>query len=140
MSDPALEFRSKIGAIMIIPAAILILAGAPATAMAMSEGRPVLAAVFTLPFALVAWILLTTKYQITADHLVIRCAFLTSRVPLRSIVHVRPTRTILSAPALSLDRLEITYDGGIAVISPAKREEFLAEIRARCPRAEIRVV
>jgi hypothetical protein len=47
---------------------------------------------------------------------------------------------MLSAPALSLDRLEITHDGGVAVISPANRDRFLAEIRARCPRAEIQMV
>lgn len=140
MAQDVLQFRSKIGAIAIIPIAVVLLLGAPATARAFAAGQPILAIVLSLPIALVAWIALTTKYAITADHLAIRCAFLTSRIPLQTITKVRPTRTILSAPALSLDRLEITHDAGIAVISPRDRERFLAEIRARCPRVEIHVV
>lgn len=135
-----MHFRSKIGAIIVVPAAVVVLLGAPAAAQAVVAGRPFLAAILTLPIGLVTWVLLSTRYTITTDHLAIRCAFVTFRIPLQSITKVRPTRTVLSAPALSLDRLEVTHDAGIAVISPAHAERFLAELRARCPRAEIRVV
>lgn len=140
MGSEVVQFRSKIGAIIVVPAALVLLLGGASAANAMASGRPVLAAVLTLPIALVAWIALTTRYTLTSDHLAIRSAFLNSRIPLRTIRRVRPTSTILSAPALSLDRLEITHDAGIAVISPADRERFLAEIRARCPRAEVQMV
>ena len=140
MNETAIEFRSKVGAIIVIPAVIVVLLGAPAVTQAVIQERYILAALFTVPIALVAWIFATTRYSITPSDLAIRCAFLTSRIPLHSITKVQPTRTALSAPALSLDRLEVTHDAGIAVISPANTDRFLAEIRARCPRAEIRVV
>jgi hypothetical protein len=140
MGTDEIQFRSKIGAIIIIPAVVVLLLGGASAANAMLSGRPVLAAVLTLPIALVAWIALTTRYTLTSDHLAIRSAFVNSSIPLRTIRSVRPTSTALSAPALSMDRLEITHDGGIAVISPDDRARFLAEIRVRCPHAEIRVV
>lgn len=140
MNETPIEFRSKIGAIIVIPAVVVVLLGAPAVTQAVIQGRYILAVLFTVPIALVAWIFATTSYSITPADLAIRCAFVTFRIPLQSITKVQPTRTMLSAPALSLDRLEITHDAGIAVISPANTDRFLAEIRARCPRAEIRVV
>ena len=140
MGADLVEFRSKIGAIIIIPAAIVLLFGGVGTAQAIAVGRPVMALVLGLPIALIAWILLTTRYALTNEHLVIRSAFVSSRIPLQTIRRIRPTRTILSAPALSLDRLEITHDAGVAVISPSDRDRFLAEIRSRCPRAEVQMV
>ncbi len=140
MSSETLYFRSKIGAVIIIPAVIVLLLGGVSTARAIAVGRPFMAVVFALPGVLVAWIALTTRYALTGEHLEIRIASSTARIPLATIRRVRPTRRILSAPALSLDRLEVTHDGGVAVISPAQRDRFLAEIRARCPAAEVLVV
>ena len=57
-----------------------------------------------------------------------------SRIDYASISYVTPTRNPLSAPALSLDRLEVGYGGGVfgmALISPADREHFLKELAAR---------
>ena len=140
MSSDIIHFRSKIGAIIIIPAVVVLLLGGAGAANALASGSPVLAIVLTLPIALVFWVALTTRYTLTREHLTIRSAFLNSSIPLRTIRSIRPTGTVLSAPALSLDRLEITHEAGVAVISPAERERFLDEMRARCPGAEIRIV
>jgi uncharacterized membrane protein YdbT with pleckstrin-like domain len=140
MGSGSIEFRSKIGFVIVIPAVIVLLFGGVSTARAIAAGRIGMAVVLALPIALVAWIALTTRYTLTDEHLEIRITSAVSRIPLAAIRRVRPTRTVLSAPALSLDRLEITHDGGIAVISPNKRELFLAEIRARCPAADVYVV
>lgn len=53
---------------------------------------------------------------------------------------MRPTRTPITAPALSLQRLEIQFFSWRAsiVVSPKDREEFLQLLQERCPRAEIR--
>jgi hypothetical protein len=56
------------------------------------------------------------------------------RIPLGDIVEVRPTRSPLSSPALSLDRLHIRFGEGFfkaAMISPADRQELLGELAAR---------
>jgi hypothetical protein len=46
---------------------------------------------------------------------------------------VRRTATVLSAPALSLDRLEIQHASGALIVSPADRTRFLQTLAARSP-------
>lgn len=54
------------------------------------------------------------------------------RIAIDGIESIRPSRSPLSSPALSLDRLEITYGGGRRLlISPEDREGFLEAIVAR---------
>jgi hypothetical protein len=75
-------------------------------------------------------------YELTEHELVIRSGLFRWRVPLDRIHEVRPIRSLLSAPALSLDRLLIRFerrDGGfgLAMISPRDRAGFLREVAAR---------
>ena len=56
------------------------------------------------------------------------------KVPLAEVTAVRSTRNPLSSPALSLDRLEITYGRRRIMISPEDKARFLKELEARCPR------
>jgi hypothetical protein len=74
-------------------------------------------------------ILRSTYYVIDGDTLVIRSSFITWRVPIREITSVTPTRSALSSPALSLDRLRIEYGKKTILISPEDRERFLAALR-----------
>jgi membrane protein YdbS with pleckstrin-like domain len=71
-------------------------------------------------------------YQVTPMDLVIRSGVIRWRIPLAMIQEIRPTRNPLSAPALSLDRLRVTYkkDRGQAYIfiSPRKKQALLEEI------------
>jgi len=95
-----------------------------------------------LPAALVqglmGWIYFRTGYTVTEKELVIQSAFITWRVPLASIRFVRPTRSPLTSPALSMNRLEIRTGKGFApLISPQDRPGFLALLRERCPQADI---
>ncbi|OTA41386.1 MAG: hypothetical protein A6D92_07215 [Symbiobacterium thermophilum] len=87
---------------------------------------------------LLIWIWFGTGYAVTENELVIRSAFLTWRIPLAAIRRVRPTRSPLTSPALSMDRLEVrTNKGSAPLISPRNRSEFLALLRERCPQADI---
>jgi uncharacterized membrane protein YdbT with pleckstrin-like domain len=139
MSSQIVRFRSKIGAIVIIPAAIVLLLGGASAANALAAGRPVAAFFLALPIALVAWLAVSTRYSLTPDALIIESGFRQASIPLNTIRSVRRTRTILAAPALSLDRLEITHAAGVAVISPRHRERFLAEVHARCPGVDLQI-
>lgn len=73
-------------------------------------------------------------YELHDDALVIRFGLMKSRVPYASIKAVRPTRTVLSSPALSLDRLHVDAGSSLGPnISPADREGFYAALLAKAP-------
>jgi hypothetical protein len=77
-------------------------------------------------------------YEIKPSGLRIRSGlFIQYEIPLSSIETVRPTRNPLSAPAWSLDRLQIIYrkDGRstFALISPENKEFFLMELAGMAP-------
>jgi hypothetical protein len=49
----------------------------------------------------------------------VRCGPVRTQIPLDRIKSVRPVRSVLASSALSVDRLEITYDKfGVIMISP----------------------
>lgn len=71
-------------------------------------------------------------YEVTSSTLLIRSGWLRRRIPLNSIVRVFPTRNPRSAPALSLDRLQVEYlQGGLTrsvLISPQDKSSFLLDL------------
>ncbi len=73
-------------------------------------------------------------YELHDDALVIRFGLVRSRIGYDRIRGVRPSRSVLASPALSLDRLAIDVGGPISTtISPADREGFLEDLAARLP-------
>jgi hypothetical protein len=92
-----------------------------------------LTGIFILP------IMFNTKYTIdTNDVLQVKCGLLVNLlVPVASIKRIVPTKTIFSAPALSLDRLELFYGQyDSVVISPEQKEEFITLLRSINPAIE----
>ena len=88
----------------------------------------------TLLFAtvVVCWTFAATYYELSADQLVAHCGPFSWCVPLARVTAVHESHTMRSGPALSLDRLEIVYDGGkVLVISPADKAGFLSAIQQR---------
>src|ERR1051326_3486295 len=79
------------------------------------------------------WLFRNTDYRIENETLHIRSAFIRWNVPIRDIVSVVPTRSALSSPALSLDRLQITWrksgGEGIILVSPEDQRGFLEALR-----------
>jgi hypothetical protein len=67
----------------------------------------------------------------------IRSGVLKGDIPIASITSVTPTHNPLSAPALSLDRLAISYEKGghprLGLVSPKEKAAFLQELSARDP-------
>jgi len=91
-----------------------------------------------IPLVLVALlyvlVVVPIRHGISDRELIIRFGVIRYRVPLEKITEVRPTRSPLSSPALSMDRLAIRTKKGFlpqAQISPARREEFLALLADR---------
>jgi hypothetical protein len=75
----------------------------------------------------------STYYVIDGDTLTIRSSFIRWRVPIRDIRSITPTRSAISSPALSLDRLRIDYGRKSILISPEDRERFIAMLRSVNP-------
>jgi len=97
-------------------------------------------ALFLALAAFVVWVLRGTRYELHPDRLVVRSGPFRWTVPLAAIQEVHPTRNPLSSPALSLDRLQVSYRGsriGI-MISPEPRSAFLQHLAARAPHLELR--
>lgn len=77
------------------------------------------------------WLLLSTQYTITNDTLNIRSGPVNVDVDIQSITSITPTRSTVSSPALSLDRLEIRYgDDKKILVSPKDKDGFIKRIDA----------
>ena len=75
-----------------------------------------------------------TNYELGPDTLKIRSGIIRTAIPYQEIRRVRAFSSWLSAPALSLDRLEITYGAARkTLVSPRDRTAFLRDLAARAP-------
>ena len=77
-----------------------------------------------------------TNYTITCDNrLLIKCGVLESfDISVNDIEWVRKSDNIMgpsviSAPALSIDRLEIGHKGGTVLVSPKDKKRFVGDLR-----------
>jgi len=80
-------------------------------------------------------LLVRTSYTLGRDSLSVRSGIFRWEVPYSAIESVRPSRTWLSGPALSLDRLAV-HRSDIwlpLIISPRDRQQFLADLADRDP-------
>jgi hypothetical protein len=139
--DPQV-FRSRIdpllAALVFVP--VLVVCGV-VLQRAMARGQPpsgVTLATLVLSIGLVVWIFTTTSYRFVDRDLLVQSGPLRVRIPVAQIRRVTRTRSVLSAPALSLQRLEIEYDThSVVVISPRDETGFLAALKVKVPSAEL---
>ena len=123
------KFKSKLDLWLLIVMVISIFISLGAAFFVVNQGGTVN---YTVGFflALVGaglpiWLLMTTEYIVSDGALIIKSGPFKTVVPLDSINSVSDTRNPLSSPALSLDRLEITYQGHKRVlVSPIDKEQF----------------
>jgi hypothetical protein len=86
----------------------------------------------------IGWIWFGTGYEILDDQLKIRCGPFRQRIPLREIKEIKRTRSPLSSPACSLDRMEIKYGASKRVmISPADKEGFIKLLIEKSPQIHL---
>lgn len=133
-----IRFRSRIDIALVVIIAIPLLVGFVATSISAwshYSGTTIAVAVGNaLILGLVAWIFIDTSYTLTATDLLIRCGPVRATVALAKIQRVRQSNSLLSAPALSLRRLELEGKNGVqAVISPDDFDGFLVALKARVP-------
>ena len=140
MSPPAGEpdrvvFASRIDRWLLLLVALpfltagwfLLRAAEPVAAGSRLLGLLILLASAVLPL----W-LLVTDYTFADDELIVRSGPFRWVIPLSDIRRVSPTRSLLSAPALSTQRLLVEYGRHAALmISPRDEEGFLRELARR---------
>lgn len=83
----------------------------------------------------------TTNYSVEGNILTVKSGFLYNRsIDILTIRKVSETTNPLSAPAISLDRLEIKYGKFDSVlISPKLKKEFISELASLNPNIEIKL-
>lgn len=88
----------------------------------------VLVAVFTLVTVCVP--VFSIRYVVGDGELIIKWGFIVSqRYPINSIRSIRRTHTMLSAPAASLDRLEICFEHDSVIVSPKRKLAFIDQLQ-----------
>ncbi|WP_159799604.1 PH domain-containing protein [Flavobacterium sp. MK4S-17] len=94
-------------------------------------GDLTLTLIFIVANALLVWMFASTYYTINGNMLIIRCGFFgRQKIAIGDITCVKTTSNPLSAPALSLKRLEIKYGRNYdyALVSPVRKDEFVEHL------------
>lgn len=97
-------------------------------------------------FLIAAFILLFTvavtlpcRYTLLDDAVSIRCGLICYQIPYADIRDVQPSRSLRSAPALSLRRVAITTDRRTVLVSPKDRDRFLEDLRTETVKLRTRL-
>ncbi len=130
----AAVYKSKFGFAVV---GFLTVTFASILAFMLIQGEPAeailsVAAVFLLVEGLIIYLNFSIEYVISADgYLNIRVGFLSSTsIDIREIKSVAKTRSWLSSPAPSLDRIMIKYGrSGSLIISPKNKAEFARDLK-----------
>ena len=113
--------------LVIVGIAVILVAISISAAKAGATGGIVimgLALLFGLGLPL--WLAFTTDYRVNPDFLFIRSGPFSWKIERSLIKSVAPSGSLLSSPALSLDRLEIKYGSNKSIlVSPKDKGAFI---------------
>lgn len=127
-------YRSKISW---VPAIIIFTTLAGSCVSVIYNGKYNGILVFILPIAIAIHSYKTTNYSIDGFELKIKSGFFIRKVNINSIRKITEVYGILTAPALSLKRIEIFYNTHNSIeISPDKKENFIAHLQSINPAIE----
>ncbi|MEM0542896.1 PH domain-containing protein [Flavobacterium sp. j3] len=90
---------------------------------------------------LIFFISKTTRYIINENQLIVKSMFIVNeRIEINKIRKIEKTNSILSSPALSLDRIAVQYNKFDEVyISPKEKQLFVEELLKINPEIEVRI-
>ena len=75
------------------------------------------------------WILVSTRYITDEENLKIISGPFSWVIPIQSIISIQETQSAITSPALSFDRLEITYGEDKAIlVSPLDKAGFIEKL------------
>lgn len=115
--------------VLIISAMVLGLAIFEVLKARSPVGILIVTAAAVLAVGLPVWLMLTTNYTIRPDVLEVRSGPFQWFIPRSEIHSIQPSRSLLSAPALSLNRLEIKYGQSKSIlVSPKEQDAFISTL------------
>lgn len=83
------------------------------------------------------WIWFGTYYEFRDTHLAVRLGPFFENIQYEKIFSIRKFKSMASSMALSSEMIELrhgkNYITGTTYISPVNRDEFITELRSRCP-------
>ena len=123
----AKTYPSKIGLELLLPILFILLS----TGALMVTSKSWLGLLIILAvLAFILHLFLNTNYTIEGHQLIVKSGFLyNSTIDIRTISKVSETNNPLSSPAISLDRLEISYGAhNSVIISPREKQDFLDQL------------
>lgn len=126
-------FKSKIDNSVLVCLLLSVSACLMGASVALSVGGAanyVFAAIILIAGAgFPVWIYVSTRYIVSGDDLKIISGPFTWDIPIQSIVSMQETQTAATSPALSFDRLEITYgEDKVIIVSPVDKEKFIQKL------------
>ena len=130
----AKRFKSKVDAWLVVLLVAAMALQLVATVHLLYTGQDAVAGTVAVVALLLVYLLIVstlkrTWYEVDGEQLRIVCGFFRWTIPLGDIDSVETSRSPLSSPALSLDRLRIRYRGKRSIlVSPADRERFVAAL------------
>ncbi|MGP4073541.1 PH domain-containing protein [Piscibacillus sp. B03] len=85
------------------------------------------------------WLWVSTGYRIENETLYVQYGPFKRKIDITKISKLKKTRSVWSAPALSLDRVEILYDRDfkIALISPRNQDQFIEALLEQNPNIQV---
>jgi hypothetical protein len=128
------HFKSKVDRwIVLVLIAIIMVDVAVIGKIVVAAGDPLESTITIiaclLAIALIVSLMLATYYVVDRGTLIIRSGPFRFKVPVNQIKSVRATRSLLSSPAMSLDRLLIRYGKKRRImVSPEDKTGFLKAI------------
>lgn len=129
------RYKSKIGWIQAIIMLFLLLVAVYQWLKSPVSIGPVF---LLLPSFFIGYIFLTTYYEVGNGVLRVKSGFLLNRsIPISAIIKIEATKNPISAPAASLDRLEVFYNKYESVIiSPKGKRAFISHMKQLNPKIQ----
>lgn len=85
----------------------------------------IIAAVLIVP---ITFYLFNIRYVIRGTSLIVKDGLFSHAYDINDIQSIKPTHTLLSAPAASLDRLEISFTHDSLIVSPKHKDDFIRHL------------
>ncbi len=117
-------FKSKVDFIIILVIGILLFV--PILPLLISDFLFADLMIYVVIYLLIINLLFSISYIVDDKILVIKYLFVFSeKISIDEIISIKQTRSMLSAPAASFDRLQITLNNKTVIISPRHKKSFI---------------
>ena len=120
-------FRSKVDIwLLFFIYAVIIASVAPIAYSGDILVSVVIAALLIVPITVYMF---SIKYIVRGSSLIVKDGLFSHVYDINDLQSIKPTHTLLSAPAASFDRLEINFTHDTLVVSPRDKEDFIRLLR-----------